>query len=67
MRASALEGEDAEPQRSPTKEAVIGGGDVAASDSVVEGKYVSTADAPNFSLLKKKKKKKKRKTSLLKR
>ncbi|KAF3605687.1 hypothetical protein DY000_02050643 [Brassica cretica] len=57
---AASEGEDAEPQRSPAKEAVIGGGDVAASDSVVEGTDVSTADAPNVSLLKKKKKKKNR-------
>ncbi|KAF3583820.1 hypothetical protein F2Q69_00031675 [Brassica cretica] len=54
---AASEGEDAEPQRSPAKETVIGGGDVAASYSVVEGIDVSTADAPSVSLLKKKKKK----------
>ena len=54
---AASEGEDAEPQRSPAKETVIRGGDVAASDLVVEGIDVSTADAPSVSLLKKKKKK----------
>ncbi|XP_013583359.1 PREDICTED: uncharacterized protein LOC106292307 [Brassica oleracea var. oleracea] len=46
---TASEGEDAEPQRSLAKEAVTGGGDVAASDSVVERTDVSTADAPNDS------------------
>ena len=55
---TASEGEDAEPQRSPAKEAVTGGRDVAVLDTVVEGTNGLTADAPNVSLLKKKKKKK---------
>ncbi|KAF3485973.1 hypothetical protein F2Q69_00054521 [Brassica cretica] len=55
---TASEGEDAEPQRSPAKEAVTRGRDVAVLDTVAEGTNGLTADAPNVSLLKKKKKKK---------
>ncbi|KAG2265395.1 hypothetical protein Bca52824_072474 [Brassica carinata] len=58
------EGEDAEPQRSPAKDAVTGGRDVAILDSVAEGTNVSTANAPNVSLLKKKKNKSSKKEAV---